>query len=347
MAGPIVNPYAAVDWQTITRLRGVSHQHIGGQGDLDKALAAGCEVIGPSNYVPAQPYMRDKTTSGGTPLFTNVPAGIPWYANSEQRAASDINFHWCALGSTISYPGDLGIPWRTAFAEALSLLTQSDGGGITINHPQTPLLLSSQRLFEMLDYDPRVLGIEVYNHALLTNPASGGFSQAEVDTMLSRWDDLLASGRRCWGFWVHDHYLDPATAAASYPYRGFNVLLVPAVTEAAVLRAYRQGQFYGAMKGTGLILQGVTVADHEVTVTTDSATTISMICDYVRTTKAGPIATFTVPANAVYARFEAENANDKVFTQPLIYRVPPTPVQSPKAKAAQRRKRQVAALRRH
>src|SRR5690606_13056678 len=59
------------------------------------------------------------------------------------------------------------------------------------------------------------------------------------------WDDLLRTGRRCWGFFVKDH--------TTYG-RGRNVLVVPALDglppterEAAALRAYRQGAFFGSV----------------------------------------------------------------------------------------------------
>lgn len=136
-------------------------------------------------------------------------------------------------------------PWRDAFRAALDGtlkdekgqpiegLQYPDAGGITINHPTDPL----ERILEMLDFDPRVLGIEVWNE----RRAFGG-----TDMRFYRlWDEVLRTGRRCLGFFVKDHI---------YNRRGRNVLLVSwpetathAEREREALRAYREGRFFGLL----------------------------------------------------------------------------------------------------
>ena len=136
-------------------------------------------------------------------------------------------------------------PWRDAFRAALDGqrkdtegrliegLLFPDGGGITINHPRGSL----ESLLEMLDFDARVLGIEVWNQ----HTGFGGIPMAYYQ----RWDEVLRTGRQCFGFFVKDHALYG---------RGRNVLLVRtpphstrAEREREALRAYREGRFFGVL----------------------------------------------------------------------------------------------------
>ena len=145
-------------------------------------------------------------------------------------------------------------PWREVFRAALDGeerdgetvggLLHPDGGGITLNHPTGQL----EGYAEMLDFDPRVLGIEVWNQLTSGFGSERGFyaSMKEPPSHFYRlWDQILATGRRCWGFFVKDHN--------TYG-RGRNLLLTPPLTgmsprerEAALLRAYRDGSFFGSV----------------------------------------------------------------------------------------------------
>jgi hypothetical protein len=136
-------------------------------------------------------------------------------------------------------------PWRDAFRAALDGTLKDaagrpiegllfpDGGGITINHPDG----SVEPILERLDFDPRVLGIEVWNQHRGFNGPKMGFYRL--------WDEALRSGRRCFGFFVKDHVFFG---------RGRNVLLAsnpPNATredrEHEALRAYREGRFFGML----------------------------------------------------------------------------------------------------
>jgi hypothetical protein len=146
-------------------------------------------------------------------------------------------------------------PWREVFRAALDGemvdgarkggLLHPDGGGITLNHPTG----KRDDYLPMLDFDPRVLGIEVWNQLTSGFGSDRGFydtsNGAAPDHFYRLWDEILATGRRCWGFFVKDHN--------TYG-RGRNVLLLPSLEtldpgerEAAALRAYRQGTFFGAV----------------------------------------------------------------------------------------------------
>lgn len=159
-------------------------------------------------------------------------------------------------------------PWREVFRAALDGemvdgirkggLLHSDGGGITLNHPTG----KRDAYLPMLDFDPRVLGIEVWNQLTSGFGSDRGFydtsNGAAPDHFYRLWDEILATGRRCWGFFVKDHN--------TYG-RGRNVLLLPSPDtldpgerEAAALRAYRQGTFFGAVSSITANDEGEVVA---------------------------------------------------------------------------------------
>ena len=187
----------------------------------------------------------------GKRKYPDPPPGFMEAPNAEHAWFSDYNvyLHICAVGSTLTTNMDkrnaallkkfgfaLGcpIPWREAFDLMLEKLLIPDGGGITINHPAWSHL-PPQFICEMLDYDPRVLGIEIFS-----NDADISYSgQAEPV-----WDAVLSTGRQCFGFCVQDHLHDV--------WKGRSILLVDERTPEACLRAYREGRFYGAVLGKGL-----------------------------------------------------------------------------------------------
>lgn len=160
-------------------------------------------------------------------------------------------------------------PWREMFRAMLDGevidgkrhggLLYPDGGGITLNHPSGKI----DDYLTMLDFDPRVLGIEVWNQL------SSGFGSRKAASKDSEgslhfyqlWDDILRTGRRCWGFFVKDHL--------TYG-RGRNVLLVPKLgplstteREAAALRAYRKGAFFGSVASLASNEAGQIVAPYD------------------------------------------------------------------------------------
>lgn len=112
-----------------------------------------------------------------------------------------------------------------------------DGGGITINHTGGPL----SDIIEYLDFDPRVLGIEVWNQRRT-------FGSESSMSFYNLWDEVLKTGRRCFGFFVKDHIWSGS---------GRNILLVPDSSELSreerernALRAYRNGEFFGLLGAT-------------------------------------------------------------------------------------------------
>ena len=161
-------------------------------------------------------------------------------------------------------------PWREVFRAALDGevnegrrtggLLHADGGGITLNHPTRAL----EEYAVMLDFDPRVLGIEVWNQLTSGFGSNKGFYDGGDGPRLHfyrLWDDLLRTGRRCWGFFVKDHNTFG---------RGRNVLVLPKAgdsapdREAAALRAYRSGAFFGSVAAIATNEAGEAIApfDH-------------------------------------------------------------------------------------
>ena len=161
-------------------------------------------------------------------------------------------------------------PWRDVFRAALDGemidgqhrggLLFKDGGGITLNHPTGEI----GNYLEMLDFDPRVLGIEVWNQLTSGFGSGKGFYDKGRGPHLHfyrLWDELSKSGRRCWGFFVKDHN--------TYG-RGRNVLLMPSSmdlgdshSEAAALRAYREGSFFGSVAALATNDEGKVVAPYD------------------------------------------------------------------------------------
>lgn len=190
----------------------------------------------------------------GSRLFPEVPAGLPEAPNAEHHSFADItpHLHICAPGSDLAsghfdvrrqfgldahgITTGFQLPWREAFELLLDHLVTPEGGGITVNHPHWSYL-PLKTLEMLLDFDPRVLGIEVYNANC--DDSYSGSSETE-------WDLLLASGRQCFGFFTPDHL------PRSRVWRGRNILLVNEAAPEACLKAYREGNFYGAITGDGL-----------------------------------------------------------------------------------------------
>jgi hypothetical protein len=189
----------------------------------------------------------------GGPLFKPLPEGVLEAPNAEHHGFRLENgrhagaLHMNAPGSTFAsgtfdqwqkrrfqtgvrggYNFGSGEYWKTAVDRMIAGLLFPDGGGVTVNHPKWSAY-DRNLMLEILDYDPRVLGIEVIE---------GGASNSE-----RYWDWVLSTGRQCFGFFVPDWGL----------YEGVNVLLVPEKSVHACLRAYRQGNWYGAIKGRGLL----------------------------------------------------------------------------------------------
>ena len=208
-------------------------------------------IIAPQADKLDEKFRKQLPFKEGGLMFEKWPEGLLEAPNGEHHGFLDAkgrslgNVHMCAPGSAFKsgtfdahnsfgtmgrgYHFGSGEFWQVAVDRMIDGLICPDGGGVTINHPRWTHL-DRGLLLEMLDYDPRILGIEVL--------------EAGVNSE-NYWDWALATGRQCYGFFVPDWgYKNDAAF-------GVNVLVVPERTVHACLKAYRQGDFYGAAHGLG------------------------------------------------------------------------------------------------
>lgn len=264
----------------------------------------------------------------GDAIFSPLPAGVMEVPNAEHHWFSDcsIYLHITAPGATLAsgnfdrqhkfqltehgYNLGVKVPWREGFKKILDSLMIPDGGGIVIAHP-TWSHLPIDFICQLLDSDPRVLGIEVFNHNSRVDFSS--YSD-------SIWDAILSTGRQCYGFFVQDHTMRPD------PWNGKIVLLPEERTAESCLRAMRQGRFYGTITGGNVRFDYVNfdgkrlVAHCSDTVQFQLISKVGVIDDIVE----GKEFTYEVPdaerASHVFLRLTArvDKGRDKLFTQPFM-----------------------------
>lgn len=320
------DPYEGVDWESVRRLHSVNHTHtfppnsgrddwehstpeMDGGAVFDSIYDSGIRHFALSNYHPAKPTY---------PLgshFERVPDDALGCPNAEHHAEGTPG-HYCTVGSYLQSGDGYDAPWQVLFRDALDQLAYDGGGGIVINHPKRTGL-STGALARRLDFDPRVLGIEAYNHRSEEKPKYGRTGDA-----LDRWDELLSTGRTVYGFFNPDYHTvwEPAPEWTDRTL-GRNVLLVPERAEAAAARAYRQGRFYGALEGSGLAFERLRATADAVHVDTNGASRIDFVADgaVVRTARARS-ATYEVSGDETYVRVEArDDGGERIFSQPIVY----------------------------
>lgn len=307
----MINPYKDIKWSTVEYVPSVTHVHCTNQARFDKLYSLGIRHFPISNYYPSEPIypLTDKF---------NVPDDVISCPNAEHHHVTnwDSYLHFCSLGSFFSSGNQSGVEpigvnstWQSAFSAILDDLQFDTGGGITINHPVWSSL-SVRQIERLLDYDDRVLGIEVYNHS------ASYLQESTLEKSLKIWDELLKTGRRVWGFFVFDHASDEYD-----PILGRNILLLSEKSEQNALEAYRNGAFFGAMKGSGLFFTDIQINGNVATVETNYATTISAIIDGKKTSISGNVASFNINTNSVYLRFEAvDGQGETIYSQPIIFR---------------------------
>ncbi len=264
----------------------------------------------------------------GERLFTDIPDDLIVSPNAEHHSFTNSRLHANSLGSLYSsgtfdqksqfltrqhgYNYGVGKPWEEVFAEIISMLIFPDGGGITINHPIWSGLKFDE-ICRMLDFDPKVLGIEVFN-----DTCSVDFGDPTRGWALKLWDEILKTGRRCLGFFVQDHTFG----------RGRNMLLVDQFTEYGCLVAYQKGAFYGAINGSGLRFNKISLDGYVLTAATNKLSTIRLITDRgeVRKERQVEKVSFEIPLNAdnmpaiSYVRVEAnDDSSELIYSQPIRF----------------------------
>lgn len=319
----MLNPYIDVNWQSVLKIPACSHQHCETQAQFNNIVASGMyELYAISNYYPSAPVYPLSSK------FTDIPSNAISCPNAEHHNMSNngssvVGLHVNGLGCTKvsgsgrqyvdghwvydSPVGFDGADWRTAFGEILTTLLYSDGGGITINHPNW----SSHHggipdVLQMLAFDDRVLGIEVWN----ANYEDG--ENRNWDWEL--WDYILRKGIRCWGFAASDH-----TGQNSGSPEGRNVLLCTERSEHECLKAYREGRFYCQLHASNLAFTNISLSGRTLNVSAPNATSISVVIDSKKTTFNSNTVSIGLPNRCIYVRVEARSADDTIWCNPIIF----------------------------
>lgn len=306
----IINPYASVNWNNYEHIMSCSHQHGFTEDHLRCILAGGIRHAALSNYFPSNP------TYPLEDFFETIPDNVIGSPNAEHGYYAEHGLlHTNSLGSFFKsgkpkgeYPAGVGgESWRTVFPKIIDQLQYPDAGGITINHPNWSNL-DVRMIYEMLDSDDRVLGIEFFN---------GGSERGQQNGWdLDTWDTILCTGRRCWGFCVADH-----DGKREGEWWGRNILLVPNFTEYDCLRAYRIGAFYGQILTSNLTFANISLNDRVLSVSAPNATSVKVVSNgETKKTVSGTTLTYTVPYDAIYVRVEATNGEDSIYSQPIMFK---------------------------
>lgn len=325
----MINPYDNLNFST--QVKSFSHMHMDWKDYFMIAVNNGYQHFCPSNYNPSAPFypLEDVGTFKDAMLEYGVE-GVIGSPNSEKVKSICEGFgngqlHFCALGSFCEgygyAEGDYYAPWKTIFDDILSNLQYPDGGGITLNHPDFG---GAKIRCEMLDYDDRVLGIEIFNNC--EEHAREGYNEPYYkgwykDIYLPLWDEILRTGRRCWGFavtdWQTPEYL---------PHYGSNILIVPELTEYNCLKAYRDGNFYGIVKDTGIRFSNISFdqQNNQVSVGVNKDAHISIYTnDGLVASASGQTASYTVKSSDIYVRVEAVDASDEdghILSNPIMFK---------------------------
>lgn len=303
----MINPYKDVNWGTNQHIASFSHRHLYNDATFQAAYERGFRHFPCSNYYPSAPWYPLSSR------FNNVPSDVLGAPNAEHHnmildGVLKSGIHMNGLGSRWSsgtYQGQkpIGVSntWEYAVDNILANLQFPTGGGVTINHPVWSGL-STQDAMRFLDYDERVLGIEIYNDTCEEDNKTGW--------ALDYWDTILKTGRRAWGFCVED-----------WSYKGRNILLVDEFTEQKCLEAYRNGNFYGKINNTDLRFEGISLASDNTTLTvkTNNATSIKFVVNGVATEYRASEAKHVLPNAATYVRVEAHTDSDSIFSNPIMF----------------------------
>ena len=263
----------------------------------------------------------------GEAAFSGIPEHILEAPNAEHHGFTNAvaQLHITAPGTTFvsghfddradnfglvdhGFARGTGLTWQEGFRRILDTLVIPDGGGIIINHPAWSYL-RSDFLLEMLDSDPRVLGLEVYN---------GTSRKTYTDFSDPLWDSVLATGRQCYGFCAVDHLKNDA-------WNGRCVILTADRSANGCLRALRNGHFYGIIRGSGAAFEQITFDGKTLYARCNREMFFQLISKVgIAQHTSGREFSFTVPENErgrhVFLRLTAHefSTREKLFAQPVM-----------------------------
>ena len=301
------NPYN-IDFTNIVETKSFSHMHTRSTTVFERAYELGYRHFPGVHYSPSTP------TYPLEDFYTNIPNDILGAPNSEKVNTTNYGGHFNALGSFAEghgHPvGNATATWQEVFQEILDQLQFETGGGVTINHQS-----NFDRICQMLDFDDRVLGMEIYNNGI---EYSSGYYIGYYKEYLNIWDRVLSTGRRCYGFAVVDWLVEQFE-----PWYGSIILLSDSFTEQSLLESYRTGSFYSILDDTGLRFTEISATETSVSVSINRPATIKFITENgVEKTEVGTNATYTVNNNT-YVRVdvqEGENEYSRLFSNAIMFK---------------------------
>ena len=178
------------------------------------------------------------------------------------------------------------------------------GGFAVVNHPNWHADYNHCSYGKLVQWTGYV-GIEIYNGVI--NRLEG--SPYATD----KWDRILSTGRRIWGFANDDSH-----AANGDDALGWNVAYVTERTPEAVLDALHDGRFYAS---TGVVIDNIQVDGDRIRVSTRNAGRLSAFMRNGVRLKYADASDLEVlvPPQAGYIRFECWGAGEtSAWTQPFF-----------------------------
>lgn len=323
------NPYENINWSNIEYLSSANHWHCTSKDRFVGIINSGLKHLAISNYQPSYPTYP--IAGRYSIIESDVPEDIVECPNSEKVNFSDTSMHISCPGSTYesyghNWPDEVPkMPWRDKFDAIFASLQYIDGGGIVINHPKRSGN-TTMFIIEKLLYDSRVLGVEAYSHRAHRDYGEKGY-------YLDEWDTILSQGYRCYGFFSPDEHNLPDGYISGQDMRlanfglGRNILLVSTKTEQEALKAYRNGEFFGAYYGDRIKFTNITVNGFVCHFETDAAEKIEFISYSLYGTNVvendvvtvlGSSGEFTADSSTIFVRAVAhEDASTNVTDQPI------------------------------
>jgi len=193
--------------------------------------------------------------------------------------------------------------------EAIDLI-RSKGAEAVLCHPYW----SALTLSDMLPLE-RYLGIEVFNTTCFLSIAKGHSTV--------HWDELLAAGKRVWGFAVDDAHWHFNEHRPNDACGAWIMVKAPSLCIEEVLRSIKDGLFYSS---NGPSIEGITVDDGRIRVRTSPAKIINFIADSSKgesfTAQGGRIlreAEYTLRGTEKYIRVECLDAEARTaWSNPIF-----------------------------
>jgi len=176
-------------------------------------------------------------------------------------------------------------------------------GFVVLNHPNWQETFDHCSMAYMNLWNGYI-GLEIYNGVI------GRLDGSPYAT--NKWDMLLTSGRRVWGF-VNDDSHDASQDIGL----GWNVAYVTDATPAGVVEALRAGRFYGS---TGVEITKIQVDGGRIRIETSNAQRIVALRDVGKrfAVADGNAIEVEVPDSAKYVRFECWGEGERfAWTQPF------------------------------